>query len=59
MRVDTAGKGFRDEHNDLWNVHGECIEGILQGKKLERIPAYQEYWHAWKRFHPETTQWKS
>ncbi|MDP4221440.1 MAG: DUF3179 domain-containing (seleno)protein [Bacteroidota bacterium] len=59
LRADSLGKGYRDEHNDLWNVHGDCVEGILQGKKLDRIPAYQEYWHAWHRFHPETAQWKS
>jgi len=28
------------------------------GKVLEAIPAYQEFWHSWKTFHPNTTKYE-
>jgi len=57
--ADSLGKGFRDDCNCFWNFGGECIDGKYKGKKLEHIQASQEYWHSWKHFHPQTTQWKS
>ena len=27
-------------------------------KDLERIQAYQEFWHSWRTFHPKTLQYK-
>lgn len=53
--ADTAGRGLVDRSTgSLWNWSGECTEGVLKGKKLERIPAHQEYWRSWKQFHPES-----
>jgi hypothetical protein len=51
---------FKWEHDRLidantlstWNWRGQCIEGTLQGAQLRFVPAYQEFWHAWKTFHP-------
>lgn len=37
-----------------WNWEGLCIAGLNKGKRLKRVQAYQEYWHSWKNFHPET-----
>jgi hypothetical protein len=45
-----------DNTNSTWNMDGNCIEGVLKGEKLQNIQAYQEFWHSWKTFHPETKQ---
>jgi hypothetical protein len=37
-----------------WNWKGECDSGTYVGKKLEAIQSYQEFWHSWKTFHPNT-----
>ena len=42
------------ETNSVWGMDGLCIEGDLEGEKLKPIQAYEEYWHSWKSFHPET-----
>jgi len=39
-----------------WNWRGECVEGVLRGRKLPVVQAYQEFWHSWRTFHPQTTQ---
>lgn len=44
--------------NSIWNWSGACQEGPLAGKKLSPLRAYQEYWHSWRTFHPQTTQYK-
>ncbi len=40
--------------NSLWNMDGECVEGILKGQKLKSVQSYQEFWHSWSTFHPGT-----
>jgi Protein of unknown function (DUF3179) len=45
--VDTKTKS-------VWNWNGECVEGELKGTKLEWVQSYQEFWHSWKMFHPNT-----
>jgi hypothetical protein len=42
-----------------WNSSGESISGTLTGKKLQTLQSYQEFWHSWKTFHPQTTQFKT
>ncbi len=42
------------ETASTWNWDGLCIAGPNKGKRLDKIQAYQEYWHSWKHFHPET-----
>lgn len=44
--------------NSIWNSDGVCIEGELKGEKLKRLQSYQEFWHSWKTFHPNTTIYK-
>ena len=44
--------------NSTWNWNGQCIAGDQQGKTLARIQSYQEFWHSWKTFRPQTTQYK-
>jgi hypothetical protein len=41
----------------LWNMGGWCIEGPLKGNQLMRVPTYQEFWHSWRTFHPNTTRY--
>lgn len=43
--------------NSLWNWNGQCVEGTLQGKSLKSGQSYQEYWHSWQTFHPQTTKY--
>ena len=45
--------------NSVWNMDGESIEGVLKGSRLSAIQAYQEFWHSWQTFHPETTKYVS
>lgn len=45
------------ETQSVWNWRGQCIAGPLQGKHLSEMPkAYQEFWHSWRSFHPDTKQ---
>jgi len=45
--------------HSIWNLNGHCISGPYQGSQLETLAAYQEFWHSWKQFHPNTSQYKS
>jgi hypothetical protein len=53
---------FKFENNRLtdvntqsvWNWHGRCVDGPLRGAQLQFVPAYQEFWHAWRTFRPGT-----
>ena len=49
---------FTDEStHSTWNMDGECIAGALKGQKLNPVQAYQEFWHSWSNFHPNTTRY--
>ena len=37
-----------------WNFDGICIDGTQKGKALTSVQAYQEFWHSWNNFHPNT-----
>lgn len=46
---------FTDNNtHSSWNMNGVCIAGPLQGKQLQPVQCYQEFWHSWKNFHPHT-----
>ncbi|HEU5289420.1 MAG TPA: DUF3179 domain-containing (seleno)protein [Cyclobacteriaceae bacterium] len=47
-----------DKTNSRWDWSGKCVEGELVGTSLENIQSYQEYWHSWRTFRPQTTQYK-
>ncbi|MBC8047329.1 MAG: DUF3179 domain-containing protein, partial [Fimbriimonadaceae bacterium] len=56
FNYDEATLSLKDTNtNSTWNYYGKCIEGILVGKQLTSIQSYQEFWHSWKTFHPNTT----
>jgi len=51
----NASGGLTDqETTSTWNWNGEAISGALKGNYLNKIQAYQEYWHSWYHFHPGT-----
>ncbi|MEP7238805.1 MAG: DUF3179 domain-containing (seleno)protein, partial [Ferruginibacter sp.] len=57
---DAASQSLKDgATNSVWNMYGECVEGVLKGNRLSAIQAYQEFWHSWQSFHPETTKYKN
>lgn len=41
-----------------WKLSGICISGPFQGSQLLHPQAYQEFWHSWKNFHPNTIIYK-
>ncbi len=45
-----------DQTQSSWNWKGECVAGVLQGSKLQVLQSYQEFWHSWRTFHPQTTR---
>jgi Protein of unknown function (DUF3179) len=44
--------------HSIWNAAGHCISGSLKNFQLDTVAAYQEFWHSWRQFHPNTTQYK-
>ncbi|MBO9203880.1 MULTISPECIES: DUF3179 domain-containing (seleno)protein [Niastella] len=52
---DTTRVAFHDLNTgSTWNMSGQCISGALAGVQLQPVPAYQEFWHSWRTFHPKT-----
>jgi len=50
-----------DLRDTVWTTADSA--GILVGRyqiagNLRRIPAYQEFWHSWRTFHPNTTRYE-
>lgn len=64
FRRDTLEFQYRDQKlidkqtNSEWNWAGESISGALAGKSLPILQSYQEFWHSWQTFHPQTSQFK-
>lgn len=57
FKRDTALNRFRDEETGTaWNYTGVAEAGKLQGVQLKPVSAYQEFWHSWHSFHPQTTK---
>ncbi len=47
-----------DKTNSAWNINGICIDGIMKGSQLKPVQSYQEFWHSWKEFHPDTEKFE-
>ncbi len=45
---------YDDKTNSTWNINGVCVDGVMKGTQLKPVQAYQEFWHSWKEFHPQT-----
>ncbi len=58
FKLDTAGMITDQETASVWDWDGLSTAGTLKGCQLNKIQAYQEYWHSWKHFHPNTLFWK-
>ncbi|MFI5140027.1 MAG: DUF3179 domain-containing (seleno)protein [Sphingobacteriales bacterium] len=58
FKQDTTGVITDQETASVWDWDGLCTAGTLKGSQLSKIQAYQEYWHSWKHFHPNTLFWK-
>ena len=54
----TQDKLIDTNTHSIWTLSGHCISGVLKDDQLETLAAYQEFWHSWKQFHPNTTQYK-
>jgi hypothetical protein len=46
------------ETNSTWSVDGNSTEGNMKGYRLKTVQSYQEFWHSWKEFHPQTEIYK-
>jgi hypothetical protein len=44
--------------NSTWNINGICTAGAMKDVRLKNVQAYQEFWHSWKEFHPQTAVFK-
>jgi hypothetical protein len=56
---DKAASRLSDSNtHSIWTPDGVCISGPLKDAKLEQLSAYQEFWHSWEHFHPNTYQYK-
>lgn len=56
--LDKSGQLTDLETASLWDWDGLSTSGILKGSRLSKVQSYQEYWHSWKYFHPNTLYWK-
>jgi hypothetical protein len=55
---------FKRENTNQFTLRNDSLIGTdktydmlgksRDGSQLERIKAYQEFWHSWKQFHPDT-----
>ncbi|MBK7433430.1 MAG: DUF3179 domain-containing protein [Chitinophagaceae bacterium] len=56
LYLDENSQQLKDSSSgSSWNMSGISTAGPFTGKRLPAIPAYQEFWHSWKMFHPATT----
>jgi len=57
FNIDSAHLLTDQQTHSQWLPNGSCIEGELKGSKLQAIQSYQEFWHSWKEFHPQTMKY--
>ena len=57
FKISSDGTLADEETASVWDWNGLCTSGPHNGKRLNRIQAYQEYWHSWQHFHPGTLYW--
>jgi Protein of unknown function (DUF3179) len=49
---------FDDNTRSTWSMDGVCIAGTMKGERLKPLQSYQEFWHSWSTFHPNTTKYQ-
>lgn len=53
FRFDRKQEGLVDQlTGSRWNDRGVAIGGSRVGRRLKKLPAYQEFLHSWETFHP-------
>jgi len=57
FNLDKSGQLTDLETASLWDWDGLSTSGALKGTRLSKVQPYQEYWHSWKYFHPNTLFW--
>jgi hypothetical protein len=57
LELEPAEPGkFRDRASGVaWSEQGKALDGPAAGVQLAAVPAYQEFWHSWRTFHPDTS----
>jgi hypothetical protein len=56
--LNPTGQLVDKETASVWDWDGLSTAGTLKGSRLTKIQSYQEYWHSWKYFHPESALWR-
>lgn len=58
LAISDDGNSLFDFNRPIvWSFSGLCTDGEMKGKQLQPIQAYQEFWHSWETFHPNTTKY--
>jgi hypothetical protein len=55
----TNGALVDEKTHSTWNMDGVCIDGTMKGEKLNPVQSYQEFWHSWSTFHPNTLKYSN
>jgi hypothetical protein len=56
---DPATNLLKDNNAKLvCHLNGKCISESMQQTELVPIQAYQEFWHSWRTFHPNTSKFE-
>jgi hypothetical protein len=42
-----------------WNWKGECVDGVFKNSLLTPVQSYQQFWHSWNTFHPNSSKYNS
>ncbi|HLX91122.1 MAG TPA: DUF3179 domain-containing (seleno)protein [Puia sp.] len=52
---DSSKLLFDDQTRSTWTLTGNCVAGRLKSTTLQPVQSYQQFWHSWRTFHPNTT----
>jgi hypothetical protein len=50
---------FDAETGSEWDFSGQALSGPAAGRRLDRVPALQEYWFDWRIYHPRTAVYET
>ncbi len=57
LQWDSTRQALQDVNtHSSWGMDGSCSDGPLKSAAMTPIAAYQEFWHSWHQFHPQTTK---
>ncbi len=59
LKFEIKGDQLTDTNTQSkWNLFGQCTEGQLKGKQLQKIQFYQQFIRAWISFNPDSTYYQ-